>query len=180
MKIIPTKFEGLLVIKPDVFADERGYFFESYNSEKLSQLGYNWDFAQDNQSMSAKNVLRGLHFQYPPYEQAKLLRVISGRVLDVVVDLRKTSPTFGQWHAQELSGVDNEMLFVPPGFAHGFVSLEDDTIFFYKCSKPYNKESEGSVRWNDPDLAIDWIVEKPLLSAKDEEAPLMCELGKFF
>ena len=180
MKIIKTAFEGLLIIKPDVFSDERGYFFESYNSEKLKELGYDWQFAQDNQSMSAKNVLRGLHFQYPPFEQAKLIRVIRGSVLDVVVDIRKESRTFGKAHSIILNGTDHTMLFVPPGFAHGFVSLEDQSIFFYICSKPYNKESEGALRWNDPALNIDWGIQKPLLSPKDEVAPLLSELERLF
>lgn len=134
--------------------------------------GIDHNFVQDNESKSMKGVLRGLHFQRPPFAQGKLVRVMKGAVLDVAVDLRKSSPTFGQWASIELTEDNKFMYWVPPGFAHGFVTLEDNTVFFYKCTNVYNKESEGSLRWNDPTLNIDWGVAEPLLSEKDKIAPL--------
>ena len=170
MELIKTNLDGVLVIKPDVFADERGYFFESYNEEKFYEKGLTSSFLQDNESKSRKNVLRGLHFQVPPFEQGKLVRVMWGAALDVAVDLRKHSPTFGQWTAATLSRENKQMLWIPPGFAHGFVTLEDDTVFFYKCTNVYNKESERSILWNDPDLNIEWGVKDPVISEKDRIA----------
>lgn len=163
-----TFIEGLLVIKPRVFEDARGYFFESFNEKALREAGLNAAFVQDNQSLSQKNVLRGLHFQAPPFAQGKLVRVIKGAVLDVVVDIRKKSPTYGKHFAIELNEQNKTMLWVPEGFAHGFATLQDDTIFYYKCSNYYHKESEGCVMWNDPALGIDWQVNDPLLSEKDK------------
>ena len=172
MEIIKTSIEGLLIIKPDVFKDERGYFFESYNKERFTKEGLTMNFVQDNESKSSKGVLRGLHFQKPPYAQGKLVRVVKGSVMDVAVDLRKDSPTYGKWESVVLSE-DNKLLFwIPEGFAHGFVTLEDDTIFNYKCTNVYNKESEGSLLWNDPDINIDWNIENPILSEKDKVSPL--------
>jgi len=171
MEIIETKIEGLLIIKPQVFNDERGYFFESFNEDKFKDLGLASAFVQDNESKSQKNVLRGLHFQKPPFAQGKLVRVIKGSVLDVAVDLRPDSPTYGQWEAVELTEENKLMYWIPPGFAHGFVTLEDDTIFSYKCTNVYNKESEGSIQWNDADLCIDWKIENPILSEKDLVSP---------
>ncbi|HMM11580.1 MAG TPA: dTDP-4-dehydrorhamnose 3,5-epimerase [Bacteroidales bacterium] len=172
MEILETGIPDLLIVKPLVFEDHRGYFFESYNKEKFLQKGIDQNFVQDNESKSAKNVLRGLHFQRPPFAQGKLVRVMKGAVLDVAVDIRKNSPTYGQWASIVLSESNKWMYWVPPGFAHGFVTLEDDTVFFYKCTNVYNKASEGSIRWNDPDLNIDWGIVDPLLSDKDREAPL--------
>jgi dTDP-4-dehydrorhamnose 3,5-epimerase len=172
MEIIETKIPGLLIIKPQVFEDDRGYFFESYNLEKFESAGIDVRFIQDNESKSQKGVLRGLHFQNPPHAQGKLVRVMRGAVLDVAVDIRKDSPTYGQWESIVLSGDNKMMYWIPAGLAHGFLTLEDDTIFFYKCTKTYNKESEGSIRWNDPDLNIDWGTNNPLLSEKDMISPL--------
>lgn len=172
MEIITTKIPDLLIIKPNVFRDDRGYFFESYNKEFFLSQGIDQNFVQDNESKSNKGVLRGLHFQRPPFAQGKLVRVIKGAVLDVAVDLRKSSPTYGQWESIELSEENKMMYWVPRGFAHGFVTLKDNTIFSYKCTNIYNKESEGSIAWNDPDLAIDWGKGfEPLLSEKDKIAP---------
>lgn len=159
--------EGLLVIKPRVFEDQRGYFFESYNEKLLKQSGLDTNFVQDNQSLSQKNVLRGLHFQAPPFAQGKLVRVIKGAVLDVVVDIRKASPTYGKHFALELNEKNKTMLWVPEGFAHGFLTLENDTVFYYKCNNYYNKESEGCVMWNDASLGINWNAIDPVLSEKD-------------
>jgi dTDP-4-dehydrorhamnose 3,5-epimerase len=134
--------------------------------------GIDQNFVQDNESKSQKNVLRGLHFQKPPFAQGKLVRVIRGAVLDVAVDIRKSSPTFGKWASIELTQDNKWMYWVPPGFAHGFVTLEDNTTFFYKCTNMYNKESEGSILWNDPDLNINWQTDQPILSEKDKTSPL--------
>lgn len=172
MEIIKTGIAGLLIVKPQVFEDYRGYFFESYNKEKFLSQGIDQNFVQDNESKSMKGVLRGLHFQAPPFAQGKLVRVMKGAVLDVAVDLRKQSPTYGKWASIELTESNKWMYWVPPGFAHGFLTLEDNTVFFYKCTNVYNKMSEGSIRWNDPDLGIDWGISQPLLSDKDREAPL--------
>lgn len=172
MEVIKTEIPDLYIVKPMVFEDNRGYFFESYNKEKFLHHGIDRNFVQDNESKSAKGVLRGLHFQKPPFAQGKLVRVMRGSVLDVAVDIRKNSPTYGQWVSVELTQDNKWMYWVPPGFAHGFVTLEDDTVFFYKCTNVYNKESEGSILWNDPNLNIDWQLEDPILSEKDKIAPL--------
>jgi len=172
MKIIETPLKGLLIIEPQVFKDERGYFYESYNQEKFFKAGITDVFVQDNQSLSQKNVVRGLHFQHPPYAQAKLVRVIKGSVYDVVVDLRKDSPTYGQSFGIELTEENFLMLYVPIGFAHGFATLQDNTIFAYKCSAFYNKASEDTILWNDPTLNIDWKVQNPILSEKDKQGKL--------
>lgn len=172
MEIIKTSIEGLLIIKPDVFKDERGYFFESYNKERLAKEGLEMNFVQDNESKSSKGVLRGLHFQKPPFAQGKLVRVVKGSVMDVAVDLRKDSPTYGKWESIVLTEENKLQFWIPEGFAHGFVTLENDTIFAYKCTNVYNKESEGSLLWNDPDINIDWNIESPMLSEKDKISPL--------
>jgi dTDP-4-dehydrorhamnose 3,5-epimerase len=164
-----TFIEGLLVIRPRVFEDQRGYFFESYNEKLLEAAGLSTRFVQDNQSLSQKNVLRGLHFQAPPHAQGKLVRVIKGAVLDVVVDIRKKSATYGRHFAIELNEQNKTMLWVPEGFAHGFLTLENDTIFYYKCNNYYNKESEGCVKWDDADLGITWNAVNPVLSEKDRQ-----------
>jgi dTDP-4-dehydrorhamnose 3,5-epimerase len=168
MEIIETGIKDLVVIIPKVFKDDRGYFFESFNRSKLDVLGNDLEFVQDNQSLSQKDVLRGLHFQNPPYAQAKLVSVIQGSVLDVAVDIRKESPTYGKSFSIILDGIDKNQLFIPVGFAHGFKTLENNTIFFYKCTNYYNKESEGCLLWNDPDLNINWDIENPMLSEKDK------------
>jgi dTDP-4-dehydrorhamnose 3,5-epimerase len=172
MEIIKTPLEGLLIIKPDVFEDERGYFFESFNYGKFHDLGLDLRFLQDNESKSKKGVLRGLHFQSPPYAQGKLVRVMRGSVLDVAVDIRRNSPTYGKWESITLSGLNKWMYWIPEGFAHGFVTLEDDTIFFYKCTNVYNKAAEGSILWNDPDLKINWDINNPVISDKDRLSPV--------
>jgi dTDP-4-dehydrorhamnose 3,5-epimerase len=171
MKIIDTKIPDLKILEPSVFSDDRGYFFESYSYQKLKDLGIDKIFVQDNESKSQKGVLRGLHFQNPPFAQAKLVRVVKGAVLDVAVDLRRESPTYGQHVCVELSEQNKRMFYIPEGFAHGFLTLENDTIFSYKCSQFYNKESEGSLLWNDKILSIDWGFEHPILSKKDKIAP---------
>ncbi len=181
MKIETTEFAQLLIIQPDVFRDDRGYFFEPFNEAKFRiETGLNMTFVQDNESMSSKGVLRGLHFQLSPKAQAKFIRVTRGAVLDIVVDLRKTQPTYGRHFKIELSAENKTQLFVPEGFAHGFYVLEPDTIFSYKCSNYYSKEHDRSLRWNDPVLQIDWGVENPILSDKDRNAPLFSELDAFF
>ena len=167
MEVIKTLIEGLLVIKPRIFEDDRGHFFESWSKYSFKNIGLDLDFVQDNQSLSQKGVLRGLHFQNPPFAQGKLVRVIKGAVVDVAVDIRKNSSTYGQHFAVELSEENKTVVWIPAGFAHGFVSLKDDTIFSYKCTGVYNKESEGALIWNDEDLNIDWRVENPLVSDKD-------------
>jgi dTDP-4-dehydrorhamnose 3,5-epimerase len=180
MKIIKTRIKDLLLIQPDVFADDRGYFFESYHKEKIRELGFDNDFVQDNESMSGKGVLRGLHFQKPPYAQGKLVRVVRGSVLDVAVDLRKNLKTYGKWESSVLSAGNKLMLWIPEGFAHGFITLEDNTIFQYKCTNYYNKESEQSILWNDPDLNIDWGNDKPIVSVKDLKGILFKDLQSPF
>ena len=170
MNIIKTPIENLLVLEPKVFEDERGYFFESFNKKKLEDIGIKESFVQDNQSLSNKNVLRGLHFQAPPFAQGKLVRVITGSVLDIAVDIRKESATYGKYFSAILSEQNKKMFWIPPGFAHGFLTLEDQTIFSYKCSGDYNPSSEGSLLWNDPQLNIEWNIDEPIVSAKDQEA----------
>ena len=172
MEIIKTSIKDLLVIRPEVFRDDRGYFYESYNKERFAKEGLTMTFVQDNESKSSKGVLRGLHFQKPPYAQGKLVRVVKGAVMDIAVDLRKDSPTYGKWESRLLTEENKEMFWIPEGFAHGFVTLEDDTIFNYKCTNIYNKESEGSILWNDPDINIEWNIENPILSEKDKISPL--------
>jgi dTDP-4-dehydrorhamnose 3,5-epimerase len=167
MEIIKPPIEGLLVIKPKVFEDDRGHFFESWSKGAFSRNGLDLNFVQDNQSLSNKGVLRGLHFQNPPYAQGKLVRVIKGAVLDVALDIRKDSSTYGQHFSVELSEENKTIFWIPPGFAHGFLTMEDNTVFTYKCTGVYNKESEGSLLWNDTDLNIDWRIETPLVSDKD-------------
>lgn len=175
MEIVKTKIPGLLIIKPAVFEDTRGYFFESYNKQRFLKHGIDQNFVQDNESMSQKGVLRGLHFQKPPFEQGKLVRVMRGAVIDVAVDIRKSSPTYGQWDSVKLTQQNKWMYWLPPGMAHGFLAMEDNTIFFYKCTNVYNQESEGSISWNDPDLNINWPVNEPILTNKDKDAPAFKE-----
>jgi len=167
MVIEKTFIEGLLIIKPKVFEDPRGYFFESFSKKTLEEAGIKEEFVQDNQSLSQKGVLRGLHLQKPPHAQGKLVRVIQGSVLDVVVDIRNGSLTYGNYFSIELNEQNKTMFWIPAGFAHGFLTLEDNTIFHYKCTNYYNKDSEASVLWNDKDININWNVSNPLLSEKD-------------
>jgi dTDP-4-dehydrorhamnose 3,5-epimerase len=167
LNLIKTSIQDLVLIQPDVFPDQRGYFFESFQKEKFLNLGIDAEFVQDNESMSQKNVLRGLHFQLPPFAQGKLVRVVKGAVLDVAVDLRKSSRTYGKWVSVTLDAKNKLMAWIPVGFAHGFLTLEDDTIFQYKCTNYYNKASEAGIIWNDPTLGIEWGTKEPLVSEKD-------------
>jgi dTDP-4-dehydrorhamnose 3,5-epimerase len=168
MEFVETSLKGAYLIKPKVFRDERGFFLEFWNEKIFAENGIDVKFVQDNHSLSAKNgTLRGLHFQLPPNAQAKLVRVMRGKVYDVIVDLRKDSETFGKWEGFELSGNNFQMLFIPRGFAHAFLTLEDNTEFMYKVDNFYAPESDSGIIWNDPDLAIDWPVKEPILSKKD-------------
>jgi len=174
MKVTPTAIEGVLIIEPKVFGDERGFFFESFNQRAFNEaVGQPVDFVQDNHSRSAKGVLRGLHFQRPPHAQGKLVRVTQGSVFDVAADIRPDSPTFGRWVGVELSGANHRQMWIPAGLAHGFLVTSDSADFLYKTTDYYRPESEGSVRWDDPDLAIVWPLNgiTPALSAKDAAAP---------
>jgi dTDP-4-dehydrorhamnose 3,5-epimerase len=174
MQLIETPFEGLVQLVPTLFHDERGFFYESYKQETFRSLGIHYQFAQENQSFSKAGVVRGLHFQSPPFAQAKLASVAHGKVLDVVVDLREGSKTFGKTYSCILDGTKRNMLMVPEGFAHGFAALEP-SMFLYKCSNVYNKQSEGGILYNDPQLNIDWMVENPIVSEKDKQLPTLEE-----
>lgn len=170
MRVVEKTMNGLFVIEPTVYNDSRGQFFESFNYSLFNELiGSSVNFMQDNHSVSKLNVVRGLHLQESPFEQGKLVRVASGRVLDVVVDIRIGSPTFGQSYSVELSQKNNLMMWIPSGFAHGFSVLENNSIFLYKCTKVYNKNSEMTLLYNDADLKIDWRVNNPIISDKDKE-----------
>lgn len=181
MQIEETSIDGVLILTPKVFGDDRGYFFEAFNQATFEEkTGTKVNFVQDNQSKSQKGVLRGLHFQNPPYAQGKLVRVLSGSVIDVVVDIRKASSTYGKCFTFELNANSNKMIWIPPGIAHGFASLEDETVFFYKCTNYYHKESEDCILWNDPELAIDWTIDHPILSDKDKEGTLFEDFNSQF
>jgi dTDP-4-dehydrorhamnose 3,5-epimerase len=169
MNFIKCEIPDVFIIQPNVFEDDRGYFFESFTSKAFENLNINVNFVQDNQSLSQQGVLRGLHFQEPPHAQGKLVRVIKGAVLDVAVDIRKNSQTYGKYIAIELNEQNKTMLWIPVGFAHGFLTLKKDTIFFYKCTNYYNKPAENCILWNDPDLNINWKINNPVLSPKDKE-----------
>ena len=179
MNVIRTALEGLLVLEPKLFKDDRGIFCETYHQPRYSALGVG-PFVQDNWSSSKKGVLRGLHFQLPPRPQGKLVMVTRGAAWDVVVDIRRSSPTFGQSHCVELTQQNARQLWVPGGFAHGFIALEDDTDFLYKCSDVYAPECEGSILWSDPDLKIAWPISGPLVSPKDAKAPRIKDAPKLF
>ena len=181
MKIIDTPIKEVKIIEPDVFGDHRGYFFESWNSSKYAEVGINCNWVQDNESCSTRGVLRGLHYQAAPYTQAKLVRVIYGRVLDVSLDIRRGSPTFGQHVAVELSGENKRQLYVPRGFAHGFAVLSDTAIFAYKCDNIYMPASERGIAYNDPALNINWQIDlsEAQLSGKDIKNPLFSEAELF-
>ncbi|MBD3419508.1 MAG: dTDP-4-dehydrorhamnose 3,5-epimerase [Chitinivibrionales bacterium] len=173
MKFIDTKFADAWLIEPKVFKDNRGFFLETYAEKKFAERGIDAVFVQDNHSKSvALGVLRGLHFQVPPCEQAKLVRTTKGRILDVIVDIRIASPTYGHWQSFELTEENYHMLFVPRGFAHGFCTLAPDTEVQYKVDSPYAPTHDAGIRWNDPDLAIDWPIDNPVLSPKDALLPL--------
>jgi len=172
MEVIKTQFDGLLVFQPKIFRDERGYFFEYFRKDVFKDFNVNLEFVQSNESQSNKNVLRGLHFQNPPHEQGKLIRVVKGSVLDVSVDIRLNSATYGKWFSRELNETNKTILWIPAGFAHGFLTLADNTIFQYECTNYYHKDSEGSIRWNDPTINIDWKISDPIISDKDKFAPL--------
>ena len=179
--IVKTELPGVLILEPRVFGDERGYFFESFNErEFFEKTGIDVKFVQDNESKSRYGVLRGLHFQKAPYEQAKLVRVVKGRVLDVAVDIRKGSPTFGRYTAVELTGDNHRQCFIPRGFAHGFCVLSDEAVFQYKCDEFYHPEAENAIAWNDPDIAIEWPLPAKdiILSEKDKHHPRLrdCKL----
>ncbi|MDD2621964.1 MAG: dTDP-4-dehydrorhamnose 3,5-epimerase [Bacteroidales bacterium] len=167
MEIIKTEIPNVLLIQPQIFTDKRGCFFESFNKNKLALQGLNYDFVQDNQSVSNKGVIRGLHFQAPPFAQGKLVRVVSGLALDVAVDIRKNSPTYGKYVMLTLSANQNNMLWIPEGFAHGFAALEDNTVFLYKTTNYYHKDSENTILWNDADIRIPWGIKNPIVSDKD-------------
>ncbi|MGU5559426.1 dTDP-4-dehydrorhamnose 3,5-epimerase [Aeromonas caviae] len=171
MNVIKTALPDVLIFEPKVFGDERGFFFESFNHQLFEEaVGYPVAFVQDNHSKSSKGVLRGLHYQLPPHAQGKLVRCVAGEVFDVAVDIRKSSPTFGQWVGVHLSAENKRQLWIPEGFAHGFVTLSETAEFLYKTTDYYNRESEGSICWNDPDINIEWPVEGALLSEKDKTA----------
>lgn len=176
MQVETFDIQGPLVITPKVFADERGHFFESFSKELFKQHGIDFEFVQDNQSLSQKGTLRGLHYQAPPFDQGKLVRVSRGTVIDIIVDIRKSSPTYGQSISVELSDKNFKQFWVPPGFAHGFSVLEDTTIFQYKCTNYYNKASEGGILYNDPDLKLNWQIENPIVSEKDQILPCLKNL----
>ena len=187
MNVIETKIPGVLIVETDVFGDHRGYFTETYSKPKYEKLGITVDFVQDNMSFSAqKGTLRGLHWQNPPYAQSKLVSCTKGKVIDVAVDIRKGSPTFGEWASVELSAENHRQFFIPQGFAHGFCVLSDLAVFAYKCTDFYHPEDEGGLMWNDKNIGIDWekimpgITENANLSEKDKNHPAFCLENKYF
>lgn len=177
MKILTTKLEGLFIIEPRVFRDARGYFYETWNKERYIEAGIPCDFVQDNESKSSYGVVRGLHYQQRPYSQAKLVRVVLGEVLDVVVDIRKGSPTFGQYESVRLSDQNKRQLFIPRGFAHGFSVLSSDVVFSYKCDHYYRPDFERGISFSDPEIGIDWGIpaDQMILSEKDKRHPVLAE-----
>ena len=182
MKVTPTALAEVLILEPKVFGDERGFFMESFNQKLFDEaVGREIVFVQDNHSRSSKNVLRGLHYQLPPHSQGKLVRVTSGGVLDVAVDLRKSSATFGQWAGAELSGSNHRMMWIPPGFAHGFLVLTESADFLYKTTDYYAPQCEAALRWDDPTVAIPWPHggEQPLVASKDAQAPFLAAATLF-
>ena len=182
MEVIKTNIEGVVIIEPRIFKDDRGYFFESFSQREFEEKVCKTTFVQDNESKSSYGVLRGLHFQKPPFAQSKLVRVIKGAVLDVAVDIRKGSPTFGQYVSVELTGENHRQFFIPRGFAHGFSVLSEEVIFQYKCDNFYSPQSEGAIAWNDSDLNIDWRipVEEVVLSEKDSKHPKLKDWQSVF
>ena len=183
MEVIKTEIEGVLIIEPKVFGDDRGYFFESFNAKEFAEkTGMDINFVQDNESKSRYGVLRGLHFQLPPYTQSKLVRCVKGKVLDVAVDIRKGSPTYGKYAMCELTEENHRQFFVPKGMAHGFVVLSEEAVFQYKCDEFYHPEAEGAIAWNDPEIGIEWPVkvEEVLLSEKDKHHPCLKDFDSLF
>ena len=182
MEVIKTNIEGVIIVEPRIFKDGRGYFFESFSQREFEEKVCKTTFVQDNESKSSYGVVRGLHFQKPPFAQSKLVRVIKGAVLDVAVDIRKGSPTFGQYVSVELTGENHRQFFIPRGFAHGFSVLSEEVIFQYKCDNFYSPQSEGAIAWNDPDLNIDWRIpaEKVVLSEKDSKHPRLKDWQNVF
>ena len=181
MKIIKTKLDGVVIIEPDVFGDNRGFFMESWNKKKMSEVGLDYDFVQDNHSKSTvKGTLRGIHFQKGDKAQAKLVRCVKGSVLDVAVDLRRNSPKFKQWVGVELSEENKKQLLIPRGFGHGFVTLTDDVEFLYKADNYYAPEADAGIRWNDSDIGVEWGIKNPILSEKDKKNPLLKDCKELF
>lgn len=180
MNTISTDIPGLLIIDPGVFADERGFFMETYSRDRYREAGITAEFFQDNLSSSKRGVIRGLHYQAPPFAQGKLVSVLRGRVLDVAVDIRFGSPTYGKYVAVELSAENHRQFWIPAGFAHGFVALEDDTLFAYKCTAPYSKEHDRGIRYDDPTLAIEWGVTEQIVSEKDRLYPPLTDIAQEF
>jgi dTDP-4-dehydrorhamnose 3,5-epimerase len=175
VNVVETSLPGVLIVEPDVFGDERGFFMETWNGRRYEKAGLPGRFVQDNLSYSARGVLRGLHFQNP-WSQGKLVSVLRGEVFDVAVDIRVGSPTFGQWTGVTLSAENKRQFYVPPDFAHGFLVAGEEALFFYKCTEYYAPDSEGIVRWNDPDIGIEWPVDAPTLSERDSKAPPLREM----
>lgn len=173
---VNTPLPGVVIIEPRVFNDERGFFLESYKKSDFIKNGISTEFLQDNHSLSSKNILRGLHFQNPPFEQAKLVRAVKGAVWDVAVDIRKDSPYFKKWFGLELSDENKKMLYIPEGFAHGFLALTDEVHLLYKCSNEYSAKHDAGIIWNDPDIGIKWPADNPVLSEKDRELPLLRDI----
>jgi dTDP-4-dehydrorhamnose 3,5-epimerase len=179
MKVLPTRIPGVVVLEPRVFPDERGFFLETWSRERYADAGIAPTFVQDNLSFSRRHVLRGMHFQNPA-PQGKLVSVLDGAVYDVAVDLRRSSPTFGEWVGVELSSENHRQMYVPEGFAHGFVVTSDTALFSYKCTRAYSPHEERSLRWDDPDVGIEWPVSTPVLSAKDAGAPRLRDIPEEF
>lgn len=176
MNIKEAKIQGVLILEPDVFKDERGFFLETWNKERYEKNGFLYSFVQDNISFSKKGILRGLHFQFPR-PQGKLIQVLSGKVIDIAVDIRIGSPTYGQWHSEILSDENLRQMYVPPGFAHGYCVISESAIFSYKCTDFYNPATEHGIIWNDPELSIDWPIKEPILSPKDAKYPGLKDLS---
>ena len=178
MKVTETKLAGVVILTPEVFGDHRGFFMESWSKRKMEEAGLQYDFVQDNHSSSTiKGTLRGIHFQQGEWSQAKLVRCTRGAVLDVAVDLRKSSPTYTQWVGVELSEKNKQQLLIPRGFGHGFVTLTDDVEFMYKTDNYYASQADGGIRWNDPDIGVDWGITEPILSDKDTKNPFFKEIA---
>jgi len=177
MNVKETKLSGVLIVEPDVFADERGFFLETWSTTRYEEAGIPGPFVQDNVSLSRKGILRGLHFQHPQ-SQGKLVQILSGEVVDVAVDIRVDSPTFGQWISEVLSGTNHRQMYVPPGLAHGYCVTSETALFSYKCTDFYDPATEGGIIWNDPDLGIDWPVDEPLLSPKDAGYPRLKDISR--
>ena len=181
MKITKTKLDGVVIIEPDVFSDNRGFFMESWNKKKMAEVGLDYDFVQDNHSKSTvKGTLRGIHFQKEDKAQAKLVRCVKGAVLDVAVDLRRSSSTFKQWVGVKLSEENKKLLLIPRGCGHGFLTLTDDVEFLYKADNYYAPEADAGIRWNDPEIGVEWDIENPILSEKDKKNPFLKDYNELF